>query len=258
MVKYFIGSVEYVPGAYHKKRPGAAELADRYIREWETNRQKSLERFKKLRLPPSICFSRKIGVGALEIADLVAEMTGLRVVDREILETIAASGELTEKTVKNFDERYPGRLQEFLAMVFGEKSYIMSDYARNLFSAIYSIAGMGSAIFVGRGSHLILPRDRVLAVRCISSDEYRIRRLARELSVKEEEAEARLKEIDREQAEFFKKVYNKTGASPYEFDLTINLEQLEKPFVAAELVDLAFRKKYAGEIILASKEPSPA
>ncbi|MBU2490289.1 MAG: cytidylate kinase-like family protein [Proteobacteria bacterium] len=258
MVKYYIGSVEYVPGAYHKKRPGAAELADRYVREWEANQQKSRERFQKLRLPPSICFSRKIGVGALEIADLVAEMTGLRVVDREILETIAASGELTERTVKGFDERYPGRMQEFLGMMFGEKSFVMSDYARKLFSSIYGIAGMGSGIFVGRGSHLILPRDRVLAVRCISSDEYRVKRLARELSVKEEEAAARLKEIDHEQAEFFRKVYNKTGASPYEFDLVINLDQIQKPFVAAELVDLAFRKKYAGEIILASKNSSPA
>ena len=64
-----------------------------------------------------------------------------------------------------FDERYPGKMSELGAMFFGEKSFIMSDYVKNLVSAVFTFANMGSTIFVGRGIHLILPRDRVLAVR---------------------------------------------------------------------------------------------
>jgi hypothetical protein len=41
-----------------------------------------------------------------------------------------------------------------------------------------SMAATGSTIFVGRGTHLILPRDRVLAVRLICSDAFRTERLA--------------------------------------------------------------------------------
>ena len=66
-----------------------------------------------------------------------------------------------------FDERYPGKMSELGAMFFGEKSFIMSDYVKNLVSAVFTFANMGSTIFVGRGIHLILPRDRVLAVRTI-------------------------------------------------------------------------------------------
>ncbi|MBW1990184.1 MAG: cytidylate kinase-like family protein [Deltaproteobacteria bacterium] len=256
MPNYYIGSVEYVPGTYPRKRPGAAELADRCIREWEAARQRSRERFRKLRLPPSICFSRKIGVGALEVAELVAKRTGLRVVDREILEAIAASGRISEKTVDLFDEKYPGRVQDFLSMVLGEKSFVMSDYARNLFSSIYTIAGMSSVIFVGRGTHLLLPRDRVLAVRFVASDGSRIARLAAEFSLRELDAAEQVRDIDRQQEEFYRKVFDKGAADPTEFDLTINLDQIRPP-IAALLVDTAFREKYAGELSLAARPEFP-
>ena len=72
-------------------------------------------------MPPTICFSRKIGVGALEIADILAEQTGYRVVDSEILEHIANQAKLSEKTVALFDERYPGQIGELLSFAFREK-----------------------------------------------------------------------------------------------------------------------------------------
>ena len=34
-MKVHAEDVKYVPGTYAKKRPGAAEIAGRYIREWE-------------------------------------------------------------------------------------------------------------------------------------------------------------------------------------------------------------------------------
>ena len=48
-------------------------------------------------IPPAICFSRKIGGGALEIADLLAEKINYRVVDRELLEHIAQDKDLSSK-----------------------------------------------------------------------------------------------------------------------------------------------------------------
>ena len=82
--------LKYVPGTHAKKRPDAAEVASQYISEWT---QKQLKiRGKKIvpsEIPPVICFSRKIGGGALEIADLLAEKIYYRVVDRELLEHMA-------------------------------------------------------------------------------------------------------------------------------------------------------------------------
>jgi cytidylate kinase len=106
---------------------------------------------------------------------------------------------------------------------------------------------MGSSIFVGRGAHLILPRDRVLAVRIICSNEYRIARLADIFDVEETEAGKLLHKIDQEQRSFFKKAFSKKDASPYEFDLVINSDFITNPGGAAEVIKCAFKEKFSTE-----------
>jgi len=241
--------IKYTPGTYPNRRSDAAELADKYLREWEQRRIMAKERGPEPVLPPTICFSRKTGVGALEVAHILAQRMGYKVVDREILEYIANRARLSEKTVSLFDERYPGKIREFLSLAFGEKAFIKSDYARQLFSAVFSISGLGPAIFVGRGAHLLLPRERVLAVRFLCSKPYRIKRLASILNATEEGAENKLDRIDKEQRDFFKSVYGKKDASPYEFDLVINCDYMNEPDWAAELVALAFKQKFGSETI---------
>jgi cytidylate kinase len=241
--------LEYIPGTHAKKRPDAAHLAGQFIREWH-QRQVKLKgkKIEPSEIPPTICFSRKIGSGALEIADLLAENIYYRVVDRELLEHIEKDKELSSKTVEFFDERYPGKWSEIASMLFGEKSFIMSDYVKNLIGAVFTFASMGSSIFVGRGAHLILPRDRVLAARIICSDEFRIERLAAILDVEETEAERLLHQIDHEQRAFFKKVFGKKDASPYEFDLVINSDFINASNAAADIVAFAFKEKFASEL----------
>ena len=245
-MKVYMGGAKYTPGTYAKARPSAAEMADRYIREWDEKRIASAK--VPNQLFPTICFSRKIGVGALEVADVLGEMIGYRVVDRQILEHIADEAKLAEKTVALFDERYPGKLSEFMAMAFGEKAFIKSDYARHLFNAVYAIAWMEPTIFVGRGAHLFLPRDRVLAVRFVSSDAHRIQRLAGILEVDKKDVEHKLAEIDTEQRDFFKRMYGKKDAGLDEFDMGINLEYITEPEWAARIVAQAFKLKFGEEV----------
>jgi len=241
--------VEYVPGKHAKQRPDAAHLAGQFIREWHQEHLKLKgQKIEPSEMAPVICFSRKIGGGALEIADLLAEKIDYHVVDRELLEHIAKDKELSQKTVQVFDERYPGKMSELASMLFGEKSFIMSDYVKNLVSAVFTFADMGSSIFVGRGAHLILPRDSVLAVRIICSDKYRIKRLADIVDVEEDEAEKMLHTIDREQRAFFKKSFGKKDASPYEFDLVVNSDFITEPRAAAEIVAQAFKEKFTAEL----------
>jgi cytidylate kinase len=240
-------STPYVPGTYAKKRPEALKVAAQYAREWEIRRQKILQK-KGLptEIPPCICVSRKIGVGALEIADILAKKLNMRVADREILEHMSGETQLDKDTVKFYDELYPGKTVELSALLFGKKSFQMDDYLRNLASAVYSMAMSGPTIFVGRGTHLILPRERVLAVRFICSDGYRVNRLASLLHVHPEEAAKTLAKIDKEQAGFFKKAFGKRDAPAAEFDLVVNCDHLSSPKLAADLVKRAFRTKFAG------------
>lgn len=241
----FNPSTPYVPGTYAKKRPEAVKVAAQYAQEWEARRQKLLQK-KGLpaEIPPCICFSRKIGVGALEVADILARKLHLRVADREILEHMSGETQLDKDTVKFYDELYPGKTVELSALLFGKKSFQMDDYLRNLTSAVYSLATLGSTIFVGRGAHLILPRERVLAVRFICSDAFRTERMASLLNISREEAVKTLTKIDREQQAFFRKAYGKKDAAAYEFDLVINFDHLGDPRLAADIVARCFRKKF--------------
>ncbi len=235
---------KYIPGTYAKPGPGAAEIADRYIREWDQARLERQNAVPGGKIPYTICFSRKIGVGALEIAEILGNMLGFRVVDRQIVEHIAAHAQLREKTVDLFDEGYPGRMRELLSLAFGEKAFIESDYTRHLFATLFSLGGLGSSIIVGRGAHLLLPRERLLAVRIICSKEYRAERLARILNIETEEARGRLDQIDKEQRDFFKRTYSKKDALPYEFDMVINCDYINKPTSVAQIIATAFEEKF--------------
>ncbi len=242
----FNPSTPYVPGTYAKKRPQAATVAAQYAQEWEARRHKLMQ--KKgipAKIPPCICFSRKIGVGAVEVADILAKKLHLRVADREILEHMSGETQLDKETVKFYDELYPGKTVELSALLFGKKSFQMDDYLRNLASAVYSLATLGSTVFVGRGTHLILPRERVLAVRFICSDTFRIERLASLLNISKDEAVKTLVKIDREQQAFFRKAYGKKDAPASEFDLVVNFDHLSSPKLAADLVRRAFCAKFA-------------
>ena len=247
---------KYVPRTYTVKKSNPSEVVGRYIWEWEQKRGKIPKEKPCQEMPPSICFSREIGVGALEVADILVKKTGFHVHDKSILSYISQEANIREQTVAIFDELYPGKTNEILWYLISEKSFTKSDYARHLFRVVVSLSFLGSAIFVGRGAYLILPRDRILAVRFISGREYRIRRLAGILNVTEQEADHQIDQLDKEQRDFFRKVFKKREITPYEFDLVINFDYLTNPQCAAEIVAIAFSERFGKELAIRAPDSS--
>jgi cytidylate kinase len=239
------GESKHVPGTYAKPKPNVSELASRYVREWEEKRfERKPKGSQAVEFPPTICISRKLGIGAMEVANRVAEKIGYRVVDHQLLQHIATHASLSEKTVEIFDERYPGKVAEFVNLAFGEKAFIKSDYTKHLFRSVYAIAAGGPTIFVGRGVHLLLDRKRVLAARIISSPQARIQKLISLKNIPEQQAAREINELDRQQAAFFKEVFNKKDASPYEFDVVVNCDDFKDLRSVAEIILKAFRERF--------------
>ncbi|WP_300459280.1 cytidylate kinase-like family protein [Desulfobacula sp.] len=237
----------YKPGYYGKKRLSASAWTDANIKKWSKDQADKQQEGLPPMVYPSICFSRKIGVGALEIADLLADSLQYRVIDREILEHMAKETQLTQKIIEFYDERYPGKMSELFSMLTSQKTFIKSDYARQLVKTVTALANTEPTIFVGRGTHLILPRNTVLAVRLVCSKAYRVDRLAKMLKIGKSKAEKQLKTIDSEQHDFFKSVYNKKEALVDEFDLVINQDHFHGAFEAAQIVACAFEQKFGGK-----------
>jgi hypothetical protein len=236
---------KYIPGMYPGRQRIPAEAAGQYVRALEKISAKPSTRAPlRIELPPTICFARKIGVGALEIADILAEKIDYRVADRLIIEEMAGNSAVTSSTVDFFDERYPGSLAELAAFLFGQNSFTMSDYVRGLTSVVNALAMSEPTIFVGRGARLLLPRDRVLSVHVICSRPYRVKRIARMMDISEEAADKKLEDLDKEQADFNKKLSGKKRPDPGEFDLLINCDHITNPEWAADIVAAAFRSKF--------------
>ena len=233
---------KYQPGYYKSDRPDIKSLVDHFFEAWEKEAARMEQ--KELVLPANICFSRKIGVGALEVADLLAKDTGFPVMDREIIEYISIASDLSTRTVKMFDERYPGTGTNFFNMILGEGSFILSDFSRRLAQAVVALAGLGPLAFVGRGAHLLLPRDRVLAVRLVASKEYRVKRVAKIMEQDEKLIKKEIERVDDEQAGFFKKVFGRSDAPNEEFDLVIVRDNFPDAEQAAKLIHQAYEMKF--------------
>lgn len=210
---------------------------------------REIERHPALaRIPPTICLSRRIGVGVQEIAGHLAERIGYRVIDREIIRHIPHHEHLSEKTIAFFDELYPGIIHEYLSLIAGEKGFATSDNVRHLFSTILSLASLEPTIFIGRGAFLILPRKQTLAVRFTAAREHRIQHLAEWSDMSIEAARETLERIDRRQNDFFKVAFGKKRVLPEEFDMVINCDFITDPRWAAEIVAAAFWQKFGSQI----------
>ncbi len=233
----------YPPGYYGKKMMSASDWAGAQIKKWE---KEQVERKKVIdfSLKHCICLSRGIGAGALEVAEFLSEMTGYRVIDKEIIEHMAKDSSLTEKIIELFDERFPGKMRELLVSLSVEKKFFKNDYVKQLAKTVVALSHTEPTIFVGRGSHLILPRHAILSVQLICSKKHRIRKLANMLGVDEGEAEKRLNIIDEEHHDFFKSVYLREKVSSDEFDLAINMDYIKSGYQVARIIACAFEQKF--------------
>ena len=104
-----------------------------------------------------ITFSRKMGTSGSEIARRVADQLGYSFYDTEAIENTAREMGFLED-VKEIDEKVPSLFQR----LFSQKPEVHLD---RLNSIIYELASRGNAVFLGRGSHILL---RAFKCACIS------------------------------------------------------------------------------------------
>ena len=203
-------------------------------------KEKSLKIFhKKLHL--FIPRHRRWGFGS---SGILSERTGYRVIDREIMEYMAKDSTLTEKIIEFYDERVPGKMRELLVALSIEKKFFKNDYIQQLAKTVTALSHAEPTIFVGRGTHLILPRHTILSVELICSKKRRIERLSNMLGVDEGEAEKRLNIMDDEHHEFFQTVYLREKISSNEFDLVINMDFIDSGYQVAQIIACAFEQKF--------------
>jgi len=165
-----------------------------------------------------ITFSRKMGTSGSEIARRVAEQMGYSFYDTEEIEnTDREMGFL--KDIKEIDEKVPSMFER----LFSQKPEVHLD---RLHSIIYELASRGNAVFLGRGSHILLRAFKcALHIRVTASLEKRIenlvgRGLHREVAIKA------IHKSDHERGAFIKFAFGVDWDNPELYDLVINMDNL--------------------------------
>jgi cytidylate kinase len=165
-----------------------------------------------------ITFSEKMGTNGSEIARRVADQLGYNFYDTEAIENAAQEMGFLQD-IKEIDEKVPSLFER----LFSHKPEIHLD---RLNSVIYELASRGNAVFLGRGSYILLRAFKcAFHIRVTASLEKRIQNLV-EKGFQREVAIRAIHRSDDERGSFVKFAFRVDWESPDLYDLVINMDHL--------------------------------
>ena len=198
------------------------KLLNEQVKTWEL--ETLLD--NKLRTPkgepyPVITISREFGARGAALARKIGGKIGFQVWDKDILQTIANKLGSSQKYLSTIDEN---RRDLFGDVVLGLMKNVNTNvnYLRSLNRLIRTIEHHGNAVVVGRGANYICRKPQSLHVRVVSPLEKRAVGYASREDLTRSEAEAMIRKIDKERAEFVRYHFGKDVTNPSDYDLVLN------------------------------------
>ena len=175
-----------------------------------------------------ITVSRKMGTHGSAIAKQVAGELGYRFYDTEAIGHMAQElGVLGP--ARGTDESAPSVFQQ----IFSQRPIV---YLERLASALYELAKQGDAVFLGRGSHVLLRNfPCTLHVWVTASLESRIRTLLGQGWTREAAARA-IKQSDDERSALVKFAFGVDWEDPTRYDLVLNMDKLTVPVAVSTVL----------------------
>lgn len=179
-----------------------------------------------------ITISEMLGTDGEKIARKVAsDLKYTFYGEEELLQAAKELGILSD--VKKLDEKAPSLLER----LFSEKPKIYLD---RLQSVIYEVAKKGEAVFFGRGSPLLLNAfSCAFHVLVIASDEKRIERVMKEMSLSREVAEKMIGRSDQEKRGFIHFAFGEDWLNPHLYDMILNTDKLSLNSAVNAVTDAA-------------------
>jgi len=193
-----------------------------------------------------VTFSVQLGSNGLTIAQAVSSKLDLRYYDAEVVSQAAALAGVSPETVAAA-ERWPTfleRMLERLALTTVVSEGVMpappaanpatlmmtsADYRQLIEQVVTNLAQRGRCLIVGHAGQAILKdAPGVFKVLVHGSAKRRAERLSQERGISIKEAEAMVKDSDRQRTEFFKHVYGLDWLDSSFYDLSINGDDLDE------------------------------
>jgi cytidylate kinase-like protein len=211
---------------------------------------------------PVVTITRLYGAGGADVGQMVADRLGWNLLDRQLIDEVAARLQVPKDEVEERDEQ-PSSFLDSLLVALGSSSIEFAaagdvpawtppfagqgldtrQAVVRLTQEVIREAARGNAVIVGRGSAYILrEHDAALHAFLIAPSDFRVRVVMQRSQIGEEEARRKLKETDANRAAAIKQLYGHDWANPSHYDLVLNTGGLGFE-TAAELVVAAARAK---------------
>ena len=166
-----------------------------------------------------ITISEMIGTEGEKIAREVAQKMGYPYYGREELFKAAEEAGLLSD-VQKMESKSPPLLEKY----FSDKPRIYLDRFQ---SVVYDVAKKGNAVFLGKGSQLLLNSfECALHVLVIGGMEKRIKRVMEENKVEREVAEKIIQTSDHDKRGFLRYAFDREWLDPQLYDLVLNTDIL--------------------------------
>ncbi|MDR1306841.1 MAG: cytidylate kinase family protein [Treponema sp.] len=186
-----------------------------------------------------VTISRELAALGDETAQKLADLLKYQVVDKKHLEDRMKNLGAAEGKIRKYDERRPS----FWASLSQDRD----DYIHFLKTALFSEAGQGNCIVIGRGSAAILKGvPGVFSVFLAASMEIRLERVKSYFHCDEHRARQIIDQSDRDREGFHQYFFELKWKGPENYHLTLNTGSLH-PRLCAELIKTALEKTVTEE-----------
>jgi CMP/dCMP kinase len=163
----------------------------------------------------AITISRQYGSLGCEIAQMVGQELGYRVIYRELITQAALDCGSPEVALAVIDEL------GLFGLTPSHKEF--ESYRSKLACVMNSLADEGNVILIGRAGQLILhERKDVLHIRIVAPLKVRAARIAARLEISEKAAMAQIKASDFNRKQFLKRLYKVSWDDPSLYHLVLN------------------------------------
>ena len=173
-----------------------------------------------------VTISRNFGALGKEVGQLLADTLEVRCCDRFILQEVARRAEIDEELVRVLDEHISHIDRHWWENLLKKDKFTYEEYYKHLVKTVLSISLKGGVI-IGRGANLILGPERAFRVRIVGSPHQCARRVAERENISMDDAMQKVLEVDRERAEYIRKLYDTDIDDPLSYDLVLNSDRYD-------------------------------
>ncbi|MDD5563036.1 MAG: cytidylate kinase-like family protein [Thermoanaerobaculaceae bacterium] len=171
---------------------------------------------------PYVAVARQRGAGGIELARRVGAALGWPVLDREVVDLVAAHLHVNPSMMDLLDQDAANWVTDVLGDLMPHAVITRDTYTHELRRVLQLLAVHGEVVFLGRDANFFLPHERGLAVRVVAAIGDRIARVRARGGLDETRALDEIKDADRARAHAVSHAFDCDVEDPLYYDLVVN------------------------------------